>query len=58
MSMWKYVLKRIGLALMTSFIILSLSFLLIKCLPMTGDNIDAQIAEAFEDAIAECEYNG
>ena len=31
--MWKYVLKRIGLALMTSFIILSLSFILIKCLP-------------------------
>lgn len=31
--MWKYVLKRIGLALITSFIILSLSFLLIKCLP-------------------------
>lgn len=33
MNMWKYVLKRIGLALMTSFIILSLSFILIKCLP-------------------------
>ena len=33
MSMWKYVLKRIGLALVTSFIILSLSFILIKCLP-------------------------
>ena len=31
--MWKYVLKRVGLALMTSVIILSLSFLLIKCLP-------------------------
>ena len=31
--MWKYVLKRIGLAIMTSFIILSLSYLLIKCLP-------------------------
>lgn len=31
--MWKYVLKRIGLALMTSFIILSLTYLLIKCLP-------------------------
>ncbi len=31
--MWKYVLKRIGLALVTSFIILSLSFILIKCLP-------------------------
>ena len=31
--------------------------LLTKCLPMTGDNIDAQIAEAFEDAVAECEYN-
>ena len=32
--------------------------LLTKCLPMTGSDIDAQIAEAFEDAIAECEYNG
>ncbi len=31
--------------------------LLTKCLPMTGSDIDAQIAEAFEDAIAECEYN-
>ncbi len=31
--MWKYVLKRIGLALVTSFTILSLSFILIKCLP-------------------------
>lgn len=31
--MWKYVLKRMGLALVTSFIILSLSFILIKCLP-------------------------
>ena len=31
--MWKYVLKRLGLALVTSFIILSLTFLLIKCLP-------------------------
>ena len=27
-----------------------------KCLPMTGDNIDAQIEQAFEDAIDECEY--
>lgn len=31
--MWKYVLKRLGLALMTSCIILSLTFILIKCLP-------------------------
>ena len=31
--------------------------LLTKCLAMTGDNIDAQIAEAFADAVAECEYN-
>ena len=31
--MWKYCLKRIGLALMTSFIILSLTYLLIQCLP-------------------------
>ena len=27
-----------------------------KCLPMTGDNIDAPIEQAFEDAIDECEY--
>lgn len=31
--MWKYVLKRIGLALITAFIILSLTFILIKLLP-------------------------
>ena len=31
--MWKYVLKRLGLAILTLFIILSLSFLLIKLLP-------------------------
>ena len=31
--MWKYVLKRIGLALLTAFIILSLTFILIKLLP-------------------------
>ena len=31
--------------------------LLTKCLPMTGDNLDAQIASAFEDAVDECEYN-
>lgn len=33
--MWKYVLKRIGLALVTAFIILSISFLLIKLLPFS-----------------------
>ena len=32
--------------------------LMTKCLPMTGNNIEADILEAFEDAIAECEYNG
>ena len=31
--------------------------LLTKCLPLTGSDIDAKIAEAFEDAIDECEYN-
>lgn len=31
--MWKYVLQRIGLILMTTFIILSLTFILLKCLP-------------------------
>lgn len=31
--MWKYVLKRIGLAFVTAFIILSLTFILMKCLP-------------------------
>jgi hypothetical protein len=30
--------------------------LLTKCLALTGDNIDAQIETAFEDAVAECEY--
>ena len=30
--------------------------LLTKCLALTGDNVDAQIATAFEDAVAECEY--
>ena len=33
--MWKYVLKRIGLAVVTAFIILSLTFILIKCLPFS-----------------------
>ena len=32
--------------------------LLTKCLTMKGDDLDAQIEEAFEDAIDECEYNG
>lgn len=27
-----------------------------KCLTMSGDNVDAQIEAAFEDAIDECEY--
>ena len=31
--------------------------LMTKCLPMTGGDVDAQIAEAFEDAVDECEYN-
>ncbi len=31
--MWKYVLKRIGLAIATSFIILSITFILMKLLP-------------------------
>ena len=31
--------------------------LLAKCLALTGDNVDAQIKAAFEDAIEECEYN-
>ena len=31
--MWKYVLKRIGLAIVTAFIILSLTFILFKILP-------------------------
>ena len=30
--------------------------LLTKCLALTDGDIDAQIAEAFEDAVAECEY--
>ena len=30
--------------------------LLTKCLALTGDNVDALIAEAFADAVAECEY--
>ena len=30
--------------------------LLTKCLALTGDNVDAQIATAFADAVAECEY--
>jgi len=31
--------------------------LLTKCLTMSGDDLDAQIKAAFEDAVAECEYN-
>ena len=54
--MWKYVLKRMGLALVTSFIILSLSFILIKCLPfekpigMVYDQFsyfESQVADGF-----------
>ena len=30
--------------------------LLTKCLALTGSDVDAQIAEAFADAVAECEY--
>ena len=30
--------------------------LLNKCLTMSGDDLDAQIEEAFEDAVVECEY--
>ena len=30
--------------------------LLAKCLGMTGDNVDAQIAQAFSIAVEECEY--
>ena len=30
--------------------------LMSKCLSLTSGDIDAQIAEAFEDAVAECEY--
>ena len=30
--------------------------LLMKCLTMTGDDLDAQIQSAFEDAVEECEY--
>ena len=33
--MWKYVLKRIGLAVITAFIIISMTFLLIKLLPFS-----------------------
>ena len=33
--MWRYVLKRLGLALVTAFIILSVSFMLIKLLPFS-----------------------
>ena len=32
--------------------------LMSKCLTMTGDNLDAQIEGAFEDAVDECEYGG
>ena len=31
--------------------------LLTKCLTLTGDNIDEQIKDAFQDAIDECEYS-
>jgi len=32
-------------------------FLMSACLPMVGDDLDDQIAEAFQDAIDECEYS-
>ena len=54
MNMWKYVLKRIGLALVTSFIILSLTFILIKCLPFERPigMIDDQFAY-YENQVAD-----
>ena len=45
--MWKYVLKRIALALITTFIIISLTFILVKMLPaqrMSGGSIQQRIA--------------
>ena len=45
--MWKYVLKRIALALVTTFIIISLTFILIRMLPpqrMSGGNMQQKIA--------------
>ena len=32
--------------------------LMVKCLPLVGSNVDAEIETAFEDAVAECEYQG
>ena len=31
--------------------------LMSECLTLKGDDLDAQIEEAFEDAVDECEYN-
>jgi ABC-type dipeptide/oligopeptide/nickel transport system permease component len=44
--MWKYVLKRVGLIFLTTFIILSLTFILMKLLPLDRavGQIDQQIA--------------
>ena len=45
--MWKYVLKRIGLALLTTFIILSLTFILMKLLPFSKPVGNAETQFAF-----------
>ena len=42
MYMFKYILKRIGLMLMTFFIIITICFVLIKLLPI---NIDPKVGE-------------
>ena len=47
--MWKYVLKRIGLAFLTTFIILSLTFILVKLLPFEKKAGDDKVQTAYYD---------
>ena len=47
--MWKYVLQRIGLIFLTTFIILSLTFILMKTIPMELPLGGSLVQKAFFD---------
>ena len=54
--MWKYVLKRIGLIVLTAFIILSISYILIQTLPVAPPEGGAAVRIAFYDQQVDLGY--
>ncbi len=54
--MWKYVLKRIGLIVLTAFIILSISYILIQTLPVAPPEGTTAIQISFYDQQVELGY--